>query len=305
DLRTGLAKSINTVFMRLNERIGPPNTKNAAIAAGIPAATPGLDDNLVNVLGTSSPHVLDVANAYATIAAQGQRATPYLVAAVSSADTGGSGGATQSSFDYKVQKQVQGAFGADVAADTLDAMQAVTQSGGTAPRAAQLGRPVAGKTGTTDGRLSVWFTGVIPQLATSIGMFRDVGGQPQPLENIAGISELSGNSLPLSIWLDFMKTATQGMDVQDFPKRAGIGDNGITTTSSPTTTATTAPSTTTPTTTTPPPVTTTVTVPPTTTTTRPTTTTTTPTTPTTTTTTKATPPGQVSSTTTTVPVPAP
>ncbi|MEP6630059.1 MAG: transglycosylase domain-containing protein, partial [Lapillicoccus sp.] len=205
DLRTGLAKSINTVFMRLNERIGPPNTKNAAIAAGIPAATPGLDDNLVNVLGTSSPHVLDVANAYATIAAQGQRATPYLVAAVSSADAAG---ATQSSFDYKVQKQVQGAFGADIAADTLDAMQAVTQSGGTAPRAAQLGRPVAGKTGTTDGRLSVWFTGVIPQLATSIGMFRDVGGQPQPLENIAGISELSGNSLPLSIWLDFMKTAT-------------------------------------------------------------------------------------------------
>ena len=304
DLRTGLAKSINTVFMRLNERIGPPNTKNAAIAAGIPAATPGLDDNLVNVLGTSSPHVLDVANAYATIAAQGQRATPYLVAAVSSADAAG---ATQSSFDYKVQKQVQGAFGADVAADTLDAMQAVTQSGGTAPRAAQLGRPVAGKTGTTDGRLSVWFTGVIPQLSTSVGHVPRRRRQPQPLENIAGISELSGNSLPLSIWLDFMKTATQGMDVQDFPKRAGIGDNGITTTSTPTTTTTTAPpTTTTTTTTTPPPVTTTVTVPPVTTTTAPpTTTTTTPTRTTTTTTTRTTPPGQVSSTTTTVPTPAP
>ncbi len=306
DLRTGLAKSINTVFMRLNERIGPPNTKNAAIAAGIPAATPGLDDNLVNVLGTSSPHVIDVANAYATIAANGQRATPYLVAAVSTADpgTGGSGG--QSSFDYKVQKQVQGAFGADVAADTLDAMQQVTKSGGTAPRAATLGRPVAGKTGTTDGRLSVWFTGVIPQLSTSVGMYRDVNGTPQPLENIAGISELSGNSLPLSIWLDFMKTATQGMAAQDFPARVGIGDNAITTSAPPTTaTTTTAPTTTTTTTT--PPVTTTVTVPPpvtSTTTTRPPVTTTT--TPPPTTTTTRTPPGQQTSTTTTaVPTPAP
>jgi len=279
DLRTGLAKSINTVFMRLNERIGPPNTKNAAIAAGIPSATPGLDDNLVNVLGTSSPHVIDVANAYATIAAQGQRAVPYLVAAVTSTGT------QQGSIDYKVQKQVQGAFGADVAADTLDAMQAVTSSGGTAPRAAQLGRPVAGKTGTTDGRLSVWFTGVIPQLATSVGMYRDVNGTPQPLQNIAGISELSGNSLPLSIWLDFMGTATNGMDVQDFPKRVGIGDNGITTTSTPTTTTSTQPPTTT-TTTQPPTPTSTTTTTSTTSTTSTSTTTTTTQPPTTTTTTQ-------------------
>jgi membrane peptidoglycan carboxypeptidase len=301
DLRTGLAKSINTVFMRLNERIGPANTKNAAIAAGIPSTTPGLDDNLVNVLGTASPHVIDVANAYATIAAQGQRATPYLVAAVSTADPGTGGGTAQSSFDYKVQKQVQGGFGADVAADTLDAMQQVTKSGGTAPRAATLGRPVAGKTGTTDGRLSVWFTGVIPQLATSVGMYRDVNGTPQPLENIAGISELSGNSLPLSIWLDFMKTATQGMAVQDFPARVGIGDSSITTsapppttTSAPTSSTTTTAPTTTTTTTTAPPVTTTTRPPPVTTTTTPPRTTTT-----------RTPPGQSSTTTTAVPTPAP
>jgi membrane peptidoglycan carboxypeptidase len=305
DLRTGLAKSINTVFMRLNERIGPANTKNAAIAAGIPSTTPGLDDNLVNVLGTASPHVIDVANAYATIAAQGQRATPYLVAAVSTADPGTGGGTAQSSFDYKVQKQVQGAFGADVAADTLDAMQQVTKSGGTAPRASTLGRPVAGKTGTTDGRLSVWFTGVIPQLATSVGMYRDVNGTPQPLENIAGISELSGNSLPLSIWLDFMKTATQGMAVQDFPARVGIGDSSITTSAPPATTTSSTPTsstTTTATTTTTPP--TTTTAPPVTTTTRPPTVTSTTTPPRTTTTTR-TPPGQSSTTTTAVPTPAP
>jgi membrane peptidoglycan carboxypeptidase len=253
DLRQGLAKSVNTVYVNLNQKIGPANTKNAAIAAGLPENTAGLDDTLTNVLGTASPHVVDVAGAFATIAGQGQKATPYLVAAVTSDTT---------DIDYKVQKQTTAAFGADVAADTIDAMQQVTASGGTGARAAQLGRPTAGKTGTSEEHKSVWFTGFVPQLVTSVGMYRDVNGTPQPLDNIPGlsVSEVGGSSLPLSMWLDFMKAATQGMEVQQFPKRAGIGDNAVTTTSTPTTTPTTqAPVTTT---TTAPPSTTTTTPPP-------------------------------------------
>ena len=226
----------------------------------MPEKTAGLDDTLTNVLGTASPHVVDVASAYATIAAQGQKATPYLVAAVTSETT---------DIDYKVNKQTSAAFGADVAADTIDALQQVTASGGTGARAAGLGRPTAGKTGTSDEHKSVWFTGFVPQLVTSVGMYRDVNGVPQPLDNIPGlsVSEVGGSSLPLSMWLDFMKVATQGMEVQQFPKRAGIGDNAVTTTSTPSTTTTTAPSTTTTTqpptsTTTAPPSTTTTTAPP-------------------------------------------
>jgi membrane peptidoglycan carboxypeptidase len=233
----------------------------------MPEKTAGLDDTLTNVLGTASPHVVDVASAYATIAAQGQKATPYLVAAVTSETT---------DIDYKVNKQTSAAFGADVAADTIDALQQVTASGGTGARAAGLGRPTAGKTGTSDEHKSVWFTGFVPQLVTSVGMYRDVNGVPQPLDNIPGlsVSEVGGSSLPLSMWLDFMKVATQGMEVQQFPKRAGIGDNAVTTTSTPSTTTTTAPSTTTTTqpptsTTTAPPSTTATTAPPSTTTTKP------------------------------------
>ena len=96
DLRRATAKSVNTVFVGLNNKVGPANTKNAAIAAGMPEKTAGLDDTLTNVLGTASPHVVDVASAYATIAAQGQKATPYLVAAVTSETT---------DIDYKVNKQ--------------------------------------------------------------------------------------------------------------------------------------------------------------------------------------------------------
>jgi membrane peptidoglycan carboxypeptidase len=253
DLRQGLAKSVNTVYVNLNQKIGPANTKNAAIAAGLPEKTAGLDDTLTNVLGTASPHVVDVAGAFATIAANGQKATPYLVAAVTSDTT---------DVDYKVNKQTTAAFGADVAADTIDAMQQVTAPGGTGARAAQLGRPTAGKTGTSEEHKSVWFTGFVPQLVTSVGMYRDVNGAPQPLDNIPGlsVSEVGGSSLPLSMWLDYMKAATQGMQVQQFPKRAGIGDDAVTTTSTPTTTTTTAPPSTT--TTTAPPSTTTTTAPP-------------------------------------------
>ncbi|TQJ08392.1 membrane peptidoglycan carboxypeptidase [Lapillicoccus jejuensis] len=259
-LRTGLAKSVNTVYTRLNEQIGPKSTREMAVAAGIPApcaagrtngCTQGLDDTLTNVLGTASPHVLDVANAYATIAAGGKRATPHLVARATSDVLG---------IDYSGPKETQTAFSSEIAADTLDAMQAVTEPGGTGVRASDLGRPVAGKTGTSESHKSVWFTGVVPQLSVSVGMYRDVNGTPQPLENIAGINELSGNSLPLSIWLQFMQAATQNLPVQGFPQRAGIGDDKIAT---PTTTA--PPVTQAPSTATTAPPSTTTTVPPTTT----------------------------------------
>ncbi len=248
DLRTATAKSINTVFVQLNEKIGPKNTQDAAVAAGIPADTPGLGADLTNVLGTASPHVLDVASAFATIAGQGQRATPYLIASVTS---------DQVNIDYKAAKQLTQAFSKEVAADVIDAMKQVTAPGGTASRAADIGRPVAGKTGTSEEHKSVWFTGITPQLVASVGMYKDVGGVPQPLQNIAGINELSGNSIPLSIWKDFMTAAMTGIPPTDFPPRAGIGDDKVAT---PTPTVTTTTETTTTTTTTPPPtVTTTVT----------------------------------------------
>ena len=253
DLRYGLAKSINTVYMRLNEKITPQATLAAAVSAGIPKTTLGLNAEPSNVLGVASPHVIDVANAYATIAAGGKRATPYLVAKATSDVLG---------VDYTAPKKTTTAFSSEVAADTLDAMQAVTAPGGTGSRAADLGRPVAGKTGTTDQHNSVWWTGVIPQLSVSVGMFKDVNGKQESLDGIPGLNAgmpLSGNSVPLSIWLDFMRVATQNLPVADFPARAGIGDSKVNVT--PTPTYTPPPSTTTttppPTTTTPPPATTT------------------------------------------------
>lgn len=234
DLRRATASSINTAFMRLNVKVTPKATYDAAVAAGIPASTAGLGQEYTNVLGTASPRVLDVASAYATIAAEGRRANPYLISKVTAKAIG---------VDYAVTPNVQDAFGKDVAADVIDAMEQVTKSGGTGARAAQVGRPVAGKTGTSEERKSVWFSGYTPQLAASVAMYKDVGGVMQPLTGIGGLDELSGNSFPLSIWIDFMRAALKGQDEKDFPARVGIGDDSVRSTATATRTATPAPTT--------------------------------------------------------------
>ncbi len=262
DLRRATAVSANTAYVRLNLRVGPQATMDAAIAAGLPPTTVGLDALPLNVLGTAAPTVLDVANSYATIAAEGKRATPYLIAKVTSATI---------DVSYTAAPKTQDAFSREVAADAIDALRGVTSEGGTAARAANLGRPVAGKTGTSEDVHSVWFSGFVPQLSTAVAMYKDVDGVQQPLENIGGQAQVASSSYPLSIWLDFMSAALDGVQQRDFPPRAGIGDGALQSTPvappAPATTSSAAPTTTTtaPPTTVPEPTTSTPPAPPTTT----------------------------------------
>src|SRR6478672_6167195 len=125
DMRRMIGRSINTAFVNLNNTIKPALTRQAAIDAGIPEKTPGLDDTLTNVLGTASPHVIDMASAYSTIASQGVRAKPYFVKKVTSAT---------SDFSFEAKPQTKRAFDKDVTADTTDAMTYTVKPGGTATK---------------------------------------------------------------------------------------------------------------------------------------------------------------------------
>lgn len=242
DLRYALAKSINTVFMRLNIESGPKNTMDAAIAAGVPKDTVGLNAEYANILGTASPHVLDIANAYATIAAQGQRASTYVVTSVES---------NPLDLHYTVAKNVAAGFSKDVAADVIDAMENVTSPAGFGGRAREIGRPCAGKTGTSEERKSVWWAGYVPQLSVAVAIYKETDGVKQPLRNIPGYGNLVGAGIPLSVWIDLMKPTLEGVPVVDFPARVGIGDTKVptpppsttstTTTATPTTTRPTSP----------------------------------------------------------------
>ena len=248
DLRKATAYSVNTVFAQLNIKLADGGTRatalrDAAILAGLPKNTPGLGRNMSNILGTASPRVIDMANAYATIAAQGQKATPYLISKVTSADK---------TIDYKVKKELSPAFDKKVTADVTEAMtHVVTEGTGTGARS--LGRPAAGKTGTTSNTEAVWFDGFTPQLSAAVGIYKNKGHDPVTVKNGRLISS---GGIPVDIWTEFMKGALQGQKVIDFPRRVGLGDSAVPppTTIPPTTTPppTTVPPTTIPPTTVPP-----------------------------------------------------
>ena len=185
DLVQATENSVNTVYAQLNAKVGPDKTLQTAIAAGLPQTTAGLTDNAANVLGTASPHVIDMASAYATIAAQGVYAQPYTVARVTSTD---------GSIDYKAKPVTRTVFDPDVMADATFAMSKVVQSGTGA--GANFGRPAAGKTGTTTGNVSAWFDGFTPQLATSVGMYRNSkSGKVLSLNGLGGRSQRAGRDL--------------------------------------------------------------------------------------------------------------
>ena len=116
-----------------------------------------LEPNMANVLGTDYVTVLDMATAYATIAAEGVRANPYIVKEIRFQDK------SVPTIKAKVVKQQ--VFDKDLMSDVIDAMTYPVK-GGTARYVGQnLGRPAAGKTGTSESFRSAWFNGYVPQAA--------------------------------------------------------------------------------------------------------------------------------------------
>jgi membrane peptidoglycan carboxypeptidase len=205
-----MAHSINTVFVPLGIRVGPDNVVDAARRAGIPETVAMMPTPSV-VLGAASPHVIDVASAYATFAANGIYAKPYLISQVLGSNKG---------VLYEGKPQTQEVFAADVIADLTYSLTKVVTSG-TGAAALSLGRPAAGKTGTSQSNASAWFSAYTPQLAASVALFRD--NASQSLNGIGGLTSVTGGTFPARIWAAFMKGALKGEPVLNFPAPSNIG----------------------------------------------------------------------------------
>jgi len=119
--------------------------------------------------------------------------------------------------------------------DVIYAMQQTTKPGGTASYVGEnLGRPAAGKTGTSENFKSAWFDGYVPQLGTAVGMYRaGEDGEELQMQGLPGIGDITGGSFPARIWTAYMQTAVDGMDVEKFPEPAYINKDAA----PPTTTA--------------------------------------------------------------------
>ncbi len=197
--------SINTAFVALNKMVGPDKTMQAAIDAGIPEDTPGLEPTLLNVLGFASPHNIDITHAYSTLASGGIERTPHIVRSVSGPD---------GSDVYTPDTQGRRVFQATDVSEILPALEAVMEPGGTGEKAAVLGRTVMGKTGTSDEQRSAQFVAAIPQLVTAVSMYQtgEDGVSAVRLSDIGGLDQFHGGDWPAQVWVDYMRVATEGMD---------------------------------------------------------------------------------------------
>ncbi|MFD7829431.1 transglycosylase domain-containing protein [Kitasatospora sp. NPDC059803] len=210
--------SVNSAFAQLAQDTGLQKVKDTGIALGLPGSTPGLDPVPSIPLGAATPSVLDMAGVYAALDNGGKQITPWLVQSV---DREGE------ALPLPAHKTTQ-AISTDTANQVTSMLQGVVSDpGGTGWRAKALGRPVAGKTGTTDDQKSVWFVGYTPELVTSVALFgQDPGNGAQvSLSGVGGIDGAAGGQFPAQIWTSYMKAALKGVPVSDFQTPADGGDS--------------------------------------------------------------------------------
>jgi membrane peptidoglycan carboxypeptidase len=208
DLRRATAESVNAYYAQLMVRVGTPAAIATARRMGI---TSPLRDYCSLVLGTENVTPLELAGAYATLAAGGVHCRPSVLARV----TGPTGRVL---FDGR--PSCRRVLDPRVAATAVGILGGVVQPGGTGFRAA-IGRPLAGKTGTTTDYADAWFTGFTPQLATSVWV-GDAHAQV-PMRHLFDGGPVYGGTLPALVFHDYMAAALQGQPVADLPATPVVG----------------------------------------------------------------------------------
>jgi membrane peptidoglycan carboxypeptidase len=193
-----LVHSVNVVFAEVGCQAGAKEVKRAAVDAGLPedvAQNPGT--LFLGGVDGKGVNALEMASAYATFAAKGVYAKPYAITKI--LDSKG-----RTVYEHKVQTRP--AFDAKEVGVLNNPLQDVVKRG--TGVAAAIGRPVAGKTGTTQDSIDAWFTGYTPQLATSVWVgYRD----NKPMANVHGKKGVTGGSFPAQIFADVMKAALAGV----------------------------------------------------------------------------------------------
>jgi penicillin-binding protein 1A len=193
-LRTAFAYSKNTVAAQIGQEVGTSSIANMARRFGI---TTPINTQPSMVLGTSEARVIDMTQAFAAVAAKGRSITPYGVSKVTTIDGETLYAAKPSSSVQLVDGWVAGAI--------TDLMQSAVATG--TGRAANIGRPVAGKTGTTSSNKDGWFLGFSSGLTTGVWMGRD---------DARSIGGLEGGRAPAQAWAAYMRIAVANRPVEKF-----------------------------------------------------------------------------------------
>ncbi len=211
-LAEALARSLNNASVHLALDVGIDRVIETAKALGIRSP---IERVLSLALGVSPVTLLELTRGYATLGANGRLVEPRFVVRVTDRDG----------------KQLLAALPLDPAAPlaprsepvvppaeayvTTTLMRAVIEHpNGTGHRAASLGHPIAGKTGTTNDHTDAWFVGTTPEVATGVWVGIDA-------KQVLGPGETGGRAA-LPIWIDYMKVALAGHERRDFEVPPGI-----------------------------------------------------------------------------------
>src|SRR6478609_2521777 len=201
-LREAFSRSINTISAKIGEQLGFSTIADMARRFGI---TTSISTFPSMVLGTSDVRLIEMTRAFASVANKGVAVTPYAIRKVVTAD-----GRLLYEHDTTEERVLVAPW---VAAEMTDLLQSAVLSG--TGRAAQIGRPVAGKTGTTSSNKDGWFIGFSSGLTTGVWMGRD------DAKPIAG---LQGGTAPARAFASFMKVAVAKRPVEQFQTQVPIPD---------------------------------------------------------------------------------
>ena len=196
--------SVNTAFVQLEEKVGVLPIAKTARAMGLGDSLPLSGPNAVTykegslTLGARGFTPIQMAGAYATLAAHGLHCTPNAVAAVTLAN----------GISLKVSPQCTQVLSTAVA-DTVTSLLAGVITSGTGTGAAVAGHTLAGKTGTTSNFGSAWFDGYTATTAMAVWM-GDPRGVTYPLYNVAGVGAVYGGTLPAEMFKMAMTSILQG-----------------------------------------------------------------------------------------------
>jgi len=201
-LREAFSRSINTISAKIGSQLGFGTIADMARRFGI--STP-ISTYPSMVLGTSDVRLIDMTKAFASVANKGVAVTPYAIRKVVTAD---------GRLLYQHEPEEERVLVAPwVAASMTDLLQSAVLTG--TGRAAQIGRPVAGKTGTTSSNKDGWFIGFSSGLTTGVWMGRD---------DAKTVGGLQGGTAPARAFHDFMAIAVANRPVEPFQTQVPMPD---------------------------------------------------------------------------------
>ena len=217
-IESATVRSINTVYAQLVRDVGCKETGEMARALGVTSAWYSPTFHTCSgtyALGVIDVSPLEMASSFGVFASRGERAPPVPVLEVAERTIDGERRVIEDNTRPQRERVLD-----EIIADAVNDILDETIPNGTA-RAADIGRPAAGKTGTGQNYTNAWFVGYTPTLSTSVWMGYS-NDQKTPLRGIKGVDRVFGGTIPARTWQRFMKTALDDVPVTKFSEAPPI-----------------------------------------------------------------------------------